>query len=103
MATQAVRAKQRAIAVNRLTEAANAAAASLGIEPVEIPLHHRDAAHLPTVQIEAITALLERITEGAAPAKTDDDAKDDDAAKPAKAATDTTRRATSAAKATKGR
>jgi hypothetical protein len=72
MASAAVRAKQRAIAVNQLITAANAAAEAHGIEPVEIPTHHRDANHLPTLQIEAVTALLERIAQGAAPAETTD-------------------------------
>lgn len=71
MATASARAKQRGIAVNRLIEQANATAQALGVEPVEIPTHHRDAAHLPTVQIEAVTELLERI-KGAVPAESSD-------------------------------
>ena len=103
MAVKSVRIAQRGAAVNRLTDAANAAADALGVDRADIPTYNREPDHLATLQIDAVAGLLERITEGAAPAKTDDDANDDDAAKPAKADTDTTRRATSAAKATKGR
>ena len=103
MAVKSVRIAQRGVAVNRLTEAANAAADALGVEHADIPAYHREPDHLATLQIDAVADLLERIAGSAAPAETDDDAKDDDAAKPAKADTDTTRRATNAAKATKGR
>ena len=75
----------------------------------------------PVIRSETDDATTERITEGAAPAKADDDATENDAAKPAKAMAagiesdipeksidarlrdGTTRRATTAAKATKGR
>ena len=103
MAVKSVRIAQRGAAVNRLTDAANAAADALGVDRADIPTYNREPDHLATLQIDAVAGLLERITEGAAPAETDDTANDDDAAKPAKADTDTTRRATSAAKATKGR
>ena len=103
MAVKSVRIAQRGAAVNRLTAAANAAADALGVDRAEIPTYNREPDHLATLQIDAVAGLLERIAGSAAPAEADDDAKDDDAAKPAKADTDTTRRATSAAKATKGR
>ena len=103
MAVKSVRIAQRGAAVNRLTEAANAAADALGVEPAEIPTYNREPDHLATLQIDAVADLLERIAGSAAPAETDDTAKDNDAAKPEKADADTTRRATTAAKATKGR
>ena len=62
MAAQTARTKQRAMAVHRLIEASNAVAEKFGVEPPAIPMHHRDPAFLPTLQIEAVVALLERIT-----------------------------------------
>ena len=103
MAVKSVRIAQRGAAVNRLTEAANAAADALGVDRADIPTYNREPDHLATLQIDAVAGLLERIAGSAAPAKTDDTAKDDDAAKPATADADTTRRATKPAQATKGR
>ena len=61
MASSMARIKQRADAVQRLTNAADAAADALGVERAEIPTSHKDADYLPTVQIDAVAALLERI------------------------------------------
>jgi hypothetical protein len=71
MAVQTARTKQRALAVQRLIDASNAVADRFNVEPADIPMHHRDPAYLPTLQIEAVVALLERIVAApaAAPAK----------------------------------
>lgn len=108
MASNATRVRQRAQAVNRLIEAAKAAAESAGVEAVAIPTHHREPDYLQTLQIEAAADLLERIAKGAAPAESSDaDSKQDETAKPATttaktSATSTTRRAEKPAKASKG-
>ena len=59
MATNSIRRKQRALAVNRLTEAAKAAAETFGIEEVEIPTFDKDAEYLVTLQIDAAASVLE--------------------------------------------
>ncbi len=69
MASSMARIKQRAEAVQRLTNAANAAADALGVERAEIPTSHKDADYLPTVQIDAVAALLERIAGASEPKK----------------------------------
>ena len=61
MASNATRVRQRGQAVNRLIEAAKAAAESAGVEAVAIPTHHREPDYLQTLQIEAAADLLERI------------------------------------------
>jgi hypothetical protein len=61
MAAQTVRTKQRATAVQRLIDSSNAVADKIGVEPADIPTRHRDPAYLPTLQIEAVAGLLERI------------------------------------------
>ena len=61
MATNSIRRKQRAIAVNRLTEAADAAVGAFGIEAVEIPTFDKDAEYLVTRQIEAAADVLDAI------------------------------------------
>ena len=69
MASNMARIRQRAEAVQRLTNAANAAADTLGVDRAEIPMSHKDADFLPTLQIDAVAALLERIAEANTPAK----------------------------------
>lgn len=70
MATNQARIKQRAEAVRRLTQAADAAADALGVDKAEIPTSHKDVDFLPTLQIDAVAALLERIAgANARPAK----------------------------------
>lgn len=64
MAVQTARTRQRAVAVRRLIDASNAVAAQLGVSPADVPTYHRDSAYLPTLQIEAVSDLLERIVSG---------------------------------------
>ena len=59
MATNSIRRRQRAVAVNRLTDAAAQAAETFGIEAVEIPTFNKDAEYLVTLQIEAAADVLE--------------------------------------------
>lgn len=68
MAAQTARTKQRALALQRLIDASAAVADKFGVEPADIPIHHRDPAFLPTLQIEAVAGLLERIATAAEPA-----------------------------------
>lgn len=86
MATATARAAQRKAAVNRLIASANALAAENGIEPPVIPTHHKDTAHLPTLQLDAIAAFLEQlagaVTVPEAATEDDPDAKPKAAAKP---------------------
>lgn len=108
MASNATRVRQRGQAVNRLIEAAKAAAETAGVEAVEIPTHHREPDYLQTLQIEAAADLLERISQGAAKPDADEEsvtpeilaARTKDAEN--KATASTTRRAEKPAKATKG-
>lgn len=105
MASNATRVRQRGQAVNRLIEAAKAAADSAGVEAVEIPTHHREPDYLQTLQIEAAADLLERIAQGAAkPDAKPTDEQDAQATEPAATTrtASTTRRAEKPAKASKG-
>ncbi len=61
MATPTARAIQKAEALQRLTVAADALAAALDVAPPSIPTHHKDAAHLQTVQMDALADFLETV------------------------------------------
>ena len=77
MATPAARAIQRANALERLTKATKKLAKAHGVDAPEFPLHHRDPAYLPTLQMEAMADFLEAL------AKSDADDGDEPAETPA--------------------
>ena len=93
MASNMARIQQRAQAVQRLTNAANAAADALDVERADIPTSHKDAQHLPTLQIDAVAALLERIAGAMGASAIPDEPTDDEPdVTPAKHATRRTAR-----------
>jgi hypothetical protein len=61
MATAASRAVQRAIALQRLTETVNELAKAHKVDAPNVPTHHKDPSHLPTVQMEAMADFLEAL------------------------------------------
>lgn len=61
MASTAVRARQKAEAVERVGKAANKLAKAYKIDPPELPTFHRDTEYLPTLQLEAVADFLDRI------------------------------------------
>lgn len=63
MASPTIRARQRAMVLERFSAQATALADALGIDPPVIPASHRDPEHLHTVRLEAIGAWLGTIAD----------------------------------------
>jgi hypothetical protein len=79
MATPTARAVQRKAAIRRVITASTALAERFGIDPPTLPEHHRDTGYLPTLQLDAIGAFLERVA-GSADAAVAEDAATSEAA-----------------------